>query len=105
MSVEINNTQVAQMKDVISKVVAIGPDFLDKKITADKMAHTMIDTVQEYAKRAEKEGTLKPKSNEAEELMSVLQELLGCGSGYLEQRCDAACVARTMTSMVNEFAK
>lgn len=40
---------------------------------------------------------------EAERLHEVLRELYGCGTGFQADRCDAACVARTITYMVDEF--
>ena len=102
MSKEIQDSQVRQIRKAIHKVVEVGPDFLAKKISADQMAHTMIQAVDEYVKEAGSEH-LKPQSEEAQELMSVLAELRGCGSGFLANRCDAACVARTITYMVDEF--
>lgn len=103
MTEKTNDTQIAQMRDAIGKIVAVGPDFLAKKIPAEKMAHTMVSAIEHYAEQAKKHGSLQPKTNEARELMEVLGELMGCGSGFLEQRCDAACVARTITYIVNEF--
>lgn len=97
------DTQVSQIRDAINKVVAAGPDFLANKIPAEKMAHTMVKAVEDYAKQAQQEGNLRPKSNEAQDLLGVLQEIQGCGSGFLADRCDAACVARTITYIVNEF--
>lgn len=105
ISTEDKDAQIKQIKSAIHKVVEIGPTFLSDKITADEMAHTMITAVKNYAEEAEKADQLKPKSDEAEELTEVLQEIMGCASGYLAQRCDAACVARTITYLVNEFPK
>lgn len=101
---EKKEQQVAQIKAAIDKVVAVGPDFLSNKIPAEKMAHTMINAVRDYVKQAEEENNLRPQSGEAEELQGVLQELNGCGSGFLAQRCDAACVARTITYVLGEFS-
>lgn len=97
------DTQVSQIRAAISKVVAVGPEFLARKLPADEMAHTMVRAVEQYVQQAQKEGTIHPKSNEARELQGVLQELEGCGSGFLEQRCDRDCVARTITYIINEF--
>lgn len=105
MTTKINDTQITQMKSAINKVVTVGPQFLAKKIPAEKMAHTMIQAVEEYAQEAKKQGTMQPKSREAQELQGVLREILGCGSGFLDQQCDAACVARTITYVVGEFAE
>jgi len=105
MSVKTNDRQVSQIREAISKVVAVGPDFLSKKIPADKMAHTMVKAVDDYAKKANQEGTLRPASNEARELLGVLQEIEGCGSGFLADRCDADCVARTITYILDEFSE
>ena len=103
MSVEHHDLQVEQIQSAIQKVVAVGPDFLNKKVSADDMAHTMVNAVQDYAKQAEKEGAFQPKSNKAGELLEVIQEIMACGSGYLAQRCDADCVARTIATIVDEF--
>lgn len=99
-----NKIQISQLHAAIQKIVAIAPDFLSKKIPAEKMADTMIKAVQGYAVEAEKEGFTKPQTEEAVELYEVLEEILGCGSGFLENRCDSACVARTITGVVKEFS-
>lgn len=103
MSGEFNDDQVSQIRAAISKVVAAGPDFLAKKIPAEKMAHTMIKAVEDYAKQNGKGSHVHPKSNEARELLNVLDEVEGCGSGFLAQRCDADCVARTITYLLHEY--
>jgi len=103
MSSKVKDTQLSQIKKVINKVVTVGPDFLDNKITADEMAHTMVNAVQDFAKEAQKEGGIRAETEETQELIGVLQEILGCGSGYLAQQCDSDCVARTITYVVNEF--
>lgn len=104
MTEKHEDTQVAQMKEAIKKIVSVGPDFLAKKIPAEKMAHTMIRAVEDYATKAKEENNLQPKSYEARELQDTLREILGCGSGFLDQRCDADCVARTITYIVDEFS-
>lgn len=103
MKNEIQQEQLAQIKSAIKKVVTAGPDFLAHKIPAEKMADTMVKAVDAYAKQAETGGYIRPESTEAEDLMEVLLELKGCGSGFLVNRCDADCVARTITYMVGEF--
>jgi len=103
MSAKNIDTQVSQIRAAINKVVAVGPDFLANKIPAEKMAHTMVKAVRDYARQAEKEAGIRPESNEALELLGVLQEINGCGSGFLAQQCDAACVARTITYILDEF--
>lgn len=96
----IMNAQVKEMRNAINKVVAIGPDFLSHKISADDMANTMVAAVKDYR---DKDNITQPKTEEGEALREVLQELMNCGSGFLENRCDAACVARTIDYMVKEF--
>ncbi|MBW7869626.1 MAG: hypothetical protein H3C39_01040 [Flavobacteriia bacterium] len=103
MSSKVKDTQLSQIKKVINKVVAKGPDFLDNKITADEMAHSMVNAVQDFAKEEQKEGGIRAENEEAQELIGVLQEILGCGSGFLAQQCDSDCVARTITYVVNKF--
>lgn len=97
-------TQVGRMRHAIHQAVAVGPDFLRGKVDADHMANTMVAAVRGYAEQeraAGGDGT--PRGSEAQGLQNVLAELMTCGSGYLAHRCDAACVARTMTAMVQEF--
>ncbi|ODS91559.1 MAG: hypothetical protein ABS45_10705 [Comamonas sp. SCN 65-56] len=61
------------------------------EVDADHMAHTMIDAVRAYAEREQAlGGDGQPETLEAEHLQHALMELMGCGSGYLEHRCDAA---------------
>lgn len=97
-------TQAARMRAAVDEAVAAGPDFLRGTIDADRMANTMVHAVRGYAeseKAAGGDGV--PHDPQARELQNVLAELMACGSGYLAGRCDAACVARTMTQMVREF--
>lgn len=101
---ENNKIQVNQMREAIAKVLALGPRFLAKEVPAEEMAQTMVKAVQDYAKQAEKGGYLQPESETALELQNILRELMGCGSGFLAQRCDADCVARTIDYMVHEFS-
>ncbi|HXE77667.1 MAG TPA: hypothetical protein VN614_05455 [Rhodanobacter sp.] len=97
--------QVARMRAAVDQAVAVGPGFLRGEVDADHMAHTMVKAVRGYAEEeraAGGDGTAH--GADAEQLQDVLAELMACGSGYLAGRCDAACVGRTMTQMVHEFA-
>lgn len=97
-------TQVSRMRAAVDRAVAIGPDFLHGDINADRMANTMVQAVKDYFQQEQAAGSDGvPRGSEAKALQRVLSELMGCGSGYLAGRCDAACVARTMTEMVREF--
>lgn len=97
-------TQVGRMRAAISQAVAIGPGFLRGKVDANRMANTMVDAVRGYAAQERAAGgNGTPQNTEARQLQNVLAELMACGSGFLAGRCDAACVARTMTQMVHEF--
>src|SRR5574340_310073 len=99
-------TQAGRMRAAIEQAVSIGPSFLRGDINADQMANTMVKAVRGYAEQEQAAGgNGVPQSAEAQEIQNVLAELMGCGSGYLAGRCDAACVARTMTQMVHEFGK
>jgi hypothetical protein len=97
-------TQAARMRAAIDKAVAVAPGFLHGEVDADHMAHTMVGAVRSYVEQDRAGGgDGNGRSPEARQLQSVLAELMACGSGYLAGRCDAACVARTMTQMVHEF--
>lgn len=97
-------TQAGRMRAAIDKAVAAGPGFLRGDVDADHMAHTMVNAVRSYAEEEQAAGRGEvPMDAEAEDLQEVLAELMTCGSGYLAGRCDADCVARTMTQMVHEF--
>jgi hypothetical protein len=100
----VPTTQVARMRAAVEQTVAVAPGFLRGDVDADHMAHTMVHAVNHYTEQeraAGSDGT--PRSAEAQALRGTLAELMACGSGYLAGRCDAACVARTMTQMVREF--
>ncbi len=98
-------TQAARMRAAIAQAVAVGPDFLRGEVNADHMANTMVAAVRGYADGERAAGSDgQPHDAQARELHNVLAELMACGSGYLAGRCDAACVGRTMTQMVEEFA-
>lgn len=92
------------MHAAIDKVVAVGPGFLRGDVDVRRMTDTMIGAVRDYAEQEKAAGgDGMPLGAEAGQLHEVLRELLGCGSGFQAQRCDAACVARTITYMVREF--
>lgn len=98
-------TQVARMHAAIEQAVAVAPGFLRGDVDAEHMAKTMVHAVHNYIEQERAVGSDgAPHDAEAKALQGTLAELMGCGSGYLAQRCDAACVARTMTQMVREFA-
>jgi hypothetical protein len=97
-------TQAARMRAAVDQAVAVGPGFLRGDVDADHMAHAMVRAVRsctEQQRAAGGEG-VSPDA-EVQALQHALAELMACGSGYLAGRCDAACVARTMTQMVHEF--
>jgi len=97
-------TQAGRMRAAIDKAVAVAPDFLRGDVDADHMAHTMVGAVHSYVEQDRADGgDGNGRSPEARQLQNVLAELMACGSGYLAGRCDAACVARTMTQMMREF--
>ena len=92
------------MRAAVEQAVAVGPGFLRGDIDADRMANTMVQAVRGYAEQERASGgDGMPHSAEDQALQNVMAELMACGSGYLAGRCDAACVARTMTQIVDEF--
>ena len=96
--------QAARMRAAIDKAVAVAPGFLHGEVDADHMAHTMVGAVRSYVEQDRADGgDGNGRGPEARQLQNVLAELMACGSGYLAGRCDAACVARTMTQMMREF--
>jgi hypothetical protein len=100
----VPTTRAGRMRTAIGRAVAVGPGFLRGDIDADRMAHTMVRAVRDYAEQERAAGgDSVPQGAEDQALQNVLAELMACGSGYLAGRCDAACVARTMTQMVHEF--
>lgn len=97
-------TQIGRMRAAIDGIVAAGPNFLRGDIDADHMANAMVRGVRNYLEQERAAGSNGvPHDAEARELQEVLAELMTCGSGYLAGRCDAACVARTMTQVVGAF--
>ncbi|HEU4857499.1 MAG TPA: hypothetical protein VFS86_09390 [Rhodanobacteraceae bacterium] len=97
-------TQATRMRAAIDQAVAVGPGFLRGDVDANHMANTMVGAVRGYVEQEHANGSDgAPHDSEARALQNVLAELMACGSGFLAGRCDAACVARTMTQMVDEF--
>jgi hypothetical protein len=97
-------TQAGRMRVAIDQAVAVGPGFLRGDVDADHMAHSMVHAVRSYVEQERAAGgDGAPHGADAQALQNALAELMACGSGYLAGRCDAACVARTMTQMVHEF--
>ena len=98
-------TQVGRMHAAVDQAVAVAPGFLRGDVDANHMAKTMVHAVRNYTEQEKAAGSDgNPHNAEAQALQGALAELMACGSGYLAGRCDAACVARTMTEMVREFA-
>ena len=96
--------RIAGMRAAVERAGAMGPGFLRGDVDADRMANTMVQAVRGYAEQQRIAGGDGAASGaEARALQAALDELMTCGSGYLAGRCDAACVARTMTEMVHEF--
>lgn len=97
-------TQAGRMHAAIEQAVAVAPGFLRGDVDADHMANTMVMAVRHYAEQEHAAGNDgAPPDAESKALQGTLAELMACGSGYLAGRCDAACVARTMTQMAHEF--
>lgn len=100
----VPTTQVGRMRAAVEQAVAVAPGFLRGDIDADHMTKTMVHAVNSYVEQERAAGgDGEPQGAEAQALQGTLAELMACGSGYLAGRCDAACVARTMTQMVHEF--
>jgi hypothetical protein len=101
------------MRAALSPVLAIGPDFLAGRLHADDMAQTMVRAVQQYSdsERVRQHAGVGPDEDRAgdstsqatQELHAALAEIYTCGSGYLADRCDSDCVARTMMQIMGEF--
>jgi len=105
--------QAQRMQAALFPVLVIGPDFLAGRRDADDMAHTMVRAVQEFVdgERAREQASVPPEEDPAPdsvtrspgELQAALAEIYTCGSGYLADRCDSDCVARTMVQIMDEF--
>lgn len=89
------------LRDTIDRVVATGPTFLNGDIDADAMANSMVAAVTDYKTSQPKDSTGNRPGDP--QLQMVVREIYGCGAGYLAGACDGACVARTITGLVNEF--
>lgn len=99
-------TQLDRIKAAVDSAVSIGPGFLRGDVDADTMANTMLGAVHSYVAAEKADGRDgSPIDQHSAELFPVMQELLACGGGYLAGRCDADCVARTMTQLVGEFGE
>lgn len=111
------DTGVQRLRSALSPVVIAGRDFLAGRVDADSMTSTMVRAVREYYEaedvhlnRADHaSGPMVGRSTpdvaqqESQELQDVLAEVYTCGSGFRARRCDADCVARTMSQIVREF--
>lgn len=96
--------QADRIKAAVDGVIAIGPGFLRGEITVDAMTEAMVGAVRDYEMDERAQGRDgSPLGPGSAQLMPVLQELITCGGGYRAGRCDAACVARTMTYLVGEY--
>lgn len=102
------------MRNALDPVLALGPDFLSGQREANDMAHAMVRAVRTYsdgeaaltAAGTQTDGAPTTESaREERELDAVMKEVYVCGSGYLAQRCDAACVARTIRQILGEFGE
>lgn len=97
---------IRRMEAALRPVLALGPDFLAGRRDADEMAQTMRQATHELVRERRAQGALGPGASEqARELDAAVAEVHTCGSGYLAGRCDADCVARTMTQVVADFGE
>ncbi|WP_417562637.1 hypothetical protein [Microbacterium sp.] len=96
--------QAERMKAAIDGAVAIGPGFLRGDVSVDAMTKAMVAAVQGYLADEAADGRDgSPLGESSAQLFPVLRELNTCGGGFRAGRCDADCVARTMTYLVSEF--
>lgn len=97
--------QADRIRAAIETPIAMGPGFLRGEVTVDDMTDAMIAAVRTYQTEEKDAGRdLAPLGARSSELIPVLKELITCGGGYQAGRCDADCVARTMTYLVGEFS-
>ncbi len=108
---------VAQLRSALSPVVTVGRDFLAGRVDVNSMTSTMVRAVREYyeaenahSNSADHAGepvagppTAEAARRESRELQAALAEVHTCGSGFRAQRCDADCVVRTMSQIVQDF--
>lgn len=94
-----------RVRATLVPVLRAGPDFLAGSLHADDMTDTMITAARTYRD----EGLALTgigaagATPEDRELDAVMKELYVCGSGYQAGRCEADCVARTMTAVMGQF--
>ncbi len=99
-----SESQADRIRAAVDSALSIGPGFLRGEVDADTMAHTMVAAVDGYVRAEKADGRDgSPIGAGSAELFPVLQELITCGGGYLAGRCDADCVARTMSQLVAEL--
>lgn len=89
------------LRSTIDRVVTTGPTFLGGQIDADTMANAMVAAVTDYKSAQRKDSAGNRPGDPG--LQMVVREIYGCGAGYLAGMCDGACVARTITGLVDEF--
>jgi hypothetical protein len=96
--------QADRIRTAIEVPIAMGPGFLRGDVDVQDMTDAMIAAVRGYQAQEKEAGRdLAPLGARSNELIPVLKELITCGGGYQAGRCDADCVARTMTYLVGEF--
>ena len=105
--------QAQRIQAALSPVLVIGPEFLADRVDAEDMAHSMVRTVQACALdvQTRQQNGVQPDEDSApasvrraaQEFHAALAEIYTCGSGYLADRCDSDCVARTMVQIMGEF--
>lgn len=102
---QVNDTATIQRMFVaLQPVLTMGPSFIAGEVPADEMANTMVAAAEDYAAGTSPQPTAETRSvYSPAQLQEILAEIHNCGSGYLEQRCDADCVVRTMRQMVHAF--
>lgn len=107
---------VERLRGALTPVVVVGRDFLAGRLDANSMTSTMVRAVREYyeaedarnssdhtGEQVAARSTSDAARREFQELEATLAEVYTCGSGFRAQRCDADCVARTMSQIVHDF--
>lgn len=101
-----------RMRAAMAPVLEAGPEFLAGRREADDMARTMVAAALAAAEgevEAGEAGDPEERTPSPEvvadtrRLQAAWEEIHTCGSGYLAGRCDAACVGRTVTWLVDTF--
>ncbi|WP_157851065.1 hypothetical protein [Gordonia phthalatica] len=96
--------QADRIQAAIDVPISMGPGFLNGDVAVKEMTDAMIAAVHSFQAEEEAAGRgMRPLGTRSVKLFPVLQELIACGGGFQAGRCDADCVARTMTSLVREF--